>query len=252
MRINSSIQQLGSLKCRTIDSLDNDAAPELLVILNHGFGASGDDLADFGPMLIDSSPLVKACCRFVFPEAPVDLSPMGMAGGRAWWPINMAKLAEINQTRDYDQLMLLEPPGMKEAEEMLNETVTAAMAISGLDESRVIVGGFSQGAMVSTNLVLTRSFRPALLSLFSGTLLNRHHWRQLAKSHGGCDVLQSHGRQDFVLPFAPAIELKEMLVGAGFHVEFIEFNGPHTIPMNVLQRFLLRIEQCIERNRVVE
>jgi phospholipase/carboxylesterase len=251
MQINSSTQHLGPLKCRTIDALANDSAPELLVVLNHGFGASGDDLADFGPMLIDSSPVVQSCCRFIFPEAPVDLSPMGMPGGRAWWPINMAKLAEINQTRDYDQLMLLEPPGMKEAEEMLNETLKAAMAISGLEESRVIVGGFSQGAMVSTNLVLTRNLRPALMALFSGTLLNRNHWQKLAKSHGGCDVLQSHGRQDFVLPFAPAVELKDMLAAAGFNVEFIEFNGPHTIPMNVLQRFLLRIEQCIERNRLV-
>ena len=231
MQINSSVQQLGSLKCRTIDSLGDGSAPELLVILNHGFGASGDDLADFGPMLIDSSQLIQSSCRFVFPEAPIDLSPLGMAGGRAWWPINMAKLAEINQTRDYDQLMLLEPPGMREAEEILFETVKA---------------------MVSTNLVLTRNFRPALLTLFSGTLLTREHWQKLAVAHSGCDVLQSHGRQDFVLPFAPAVELKSMLVGAGFNVEFVEFNGPHTIPMNVLQRFLLRIEQCIERNRVAE
>lgn len=252
MQINSSVQQLGSLKCRTIDSLGDGSRPELLVILNHGFGASGDDLADFGPMLIDSSQLIQSCCRFVFPEAPIDLSPLGMAGGRAWWPINMAKLAEINQTRDYDQLMLLEPPGMREAEEKLFETVTAAMSVSGLDETRVVLGGFSQGAMASTNLVLTRNLRPALLTLFSGTLLNRNHWQNLAASHSGCDVLQSHGRQDFVLPFAPAVELKDLLVEAGFSVEFVEFNGPHTIPMNVLQRFLLRIEQCIERNRVAE
>lgn len=249
MRINSTIQQLGSLKCRVIDSLDEGSTPELLVILNHGFGASGDDLADFGPMLIDSSELIQTSCRFVFPEAPVDLSPMGMAGGRAWWPINMAKLAEINQTRDYDQLMLLEPPGMREAEEKLFETVQAALAVSGLDETRLILGGFSQGAMVSTNLILMRKLRPALLALFSGTLLNREQWQKLAAAHSGCDVLQSHGRQDFVLPFAPAVELKSLLVDAGFRVEFIEFNGPHTIPMNVLQRFLLRIEHCIEGNR---
>lgn len=252
MKINSSTQQLGSLKCRTIDSLLEGSSPELLVILNHGFGASGDDLADFGPMLIDSSRSIQSCCRFIFPEAPIDLAPWGMEGGRAWWPINMAKLAEINQTRDYDQLMLLEPPGMREAEEMLYETVKAAMAMSNLDESRVILGGFSQGAMVSTNLVLTRKMRPALLALFSGTLLNRDQWTKLAASHSGCDVLQSHGRQDSVLPFAPAIELRDVLTLAGFDVEFLEFNGPHTIPMNVMQRFLLRTEQCIERGRAIE
>jgi phospholipase/carboxylesterase len=192
-------------------------------------------------MLIESSDQIAANCRFVFPEAPIDLGPMGMPGGRAWWPINMARLAEMNETRDFEQLTLLEPPGMSDASQMLAVTIRLALAASALDESHLILGGFSQGAMVSTCVTLTEPLKPALLSLFSGTLLNRVEWQRLAEAHPGCDVLQSHGRQDPILPFAPAVQLKELLASANFNIEFVDFNGPHTIPMNVLQRLQAKI-----------
>ena len=243
MSLKSSRQQLGPLRCRVIDALPIGETPQKLVILNHGFGAPGDDLADFGPMLIESSDRIAETCRFIFPEAPIDLGPMGMPGGRAWWPINMAKLAEINETHDFDQLTQLEPPGMKEASQMLSETIQASLASAGLDQSQLVLGGFSQGAMVSTCVTLTECLNPQLLVLFSGTLLHRAEWQRLAIEHPGCAVLQSHGRQDSILPLAPAIQLKDMLTGAGFMVEFIEFNGPHTIPMNVLQRLQQKLDE---------
>lgn len=243
MSLKSSRQQLGPLRCRVIDALPIGQTPQKLVILNHGFGAPGDDLADFGPMMMESSDTIAATCRFVFPEAPIDLGPMGMPGGRAWWPINMAKLAEINETRDFDQLTQLEPPGMKEASQMLGETIKAALAAADLDQAKLVLGGFSQGAMVSTCVTLTEQLNPALLVLFSGTLLNRIEWQRLAAEHPGCSVLQSHGHQDSVLPLAPAIQLKELLSDAGFRMEFMEFNGPHTIPMNVLQKLQQKLDE---------
>jgi phospholipase/carboxylesterase len=97
--------------------------------------------------------------------------------------------------------------------------------------------------MVSTCVTLTEGLNPRLLVLFSGTLLNRGEWLRLATEHPGCVVLQSHGRQDSILPLAPAIQLKDLLSAAGFMVEFIEFNGPHTIPMNVLQRFQQSLDE---------
>jgi phospholipase/carboxylesterase len=245
MELKSSIQTFGQLRCRVIDAIPEDKSVGLLVIMNHGFGASGDDLADFGPMLIESSEAISNSCRFVFPEAPIDLGPMGMPGGRAWWPINMAALAEMNQTRDFEKLIELEPPGMQEATQMLLATIHAALADADLDDSRLVLGGFSQGAMVSTCATLTKPLVPSLLALFSGTLLDRKRWTELAANHPGCSVLQSHGRQDPVLPFAPAERLKDLLSVSGFTVEFVEFNGPHTIPMNVLQRLQQKLEELV-------
>ena len=237
MKLSKSVRTFGSLKCSVIQSDMLDEANGGLVILNHGFGASGDDLVDIGAMLMDDSETIASKFRFVFPEAPIDLAPMGMPGGRAWWPINMAKLAEINQSRNYSELTQICPPGMPEATLLLSAAVQEMQSTFEVDESRIVLGGFSQGAMICTHLALSTGFKPALLALLSGTLLCRDEWNRLANAHPRCYVLQSHGIEDPVLPFAAAKDLAEMLTDAGFTLEFTEFHGGHTIPMNVLQRF---------------
>jgi len=236
--LNSEITEYGPLRCRVIDALPAGTPPQKLVVLCHGFGAPGDDLAAFGPHLIDASEAVAAGCRFVFPEAPIDLGPMGMPGGRAWWPINMAQLAAINQTQDYEQLCSVVPDGMRDASAQLLATIEAAVADCPGDPA-LFVGGFSQGAMVTTDVVLHHGVEPAQLILFSGTLLCREQWAERAVAHPGCPVFQSHGRQDMVLPFEPAEWLRDLLSEQGFAVEFHPFTGDHAIPLPVLKR-------CIE------
>jgi phospholipase/carboxylesterase len=159
---------------------------------------------------------------------------MGMPGGRAWWPINMAQLAEINQTEDYSKLTTIEPPGMQDASDKLAAAVKEIQAANNVDDAATVLGGFSQGAMVATNIVLRDQFVPKLMVLFSGTLLNSKAWTEAAGRHPGCPVLQSHGRQDMVLPYPPSESLRDMLSENGFTVDFHPFNGPHTIPMEVL------------------
>ena len=49
-----------------------------LVVLLHGFAGTPEDLEPFARSL-------GVPARFVFPEGPVDLGPLGLPG-RAWWP----------------------------------------------------------------------------------------------------------------------------------------------------------------------
>ncbi|MCP4513454.1 MAG: phospholipase, partial [Fuerstiella sp.] len=146
----------------------------------------------------------------------------------------MAKLAEINQTGDYDQLMKLLPDGMLAASEQFLEALREMQTRYGLGDSETVLGGFSQGAMLSTDVVLRHSVLPRNLVLFSGTVLCSAEWQQFAADHPGCPVLQSHGRQDPVLPFPPAETLRDLLGRSGFVVNFRPFDGPHTIPEQVL------------------
>lgn len=229
-------RQFGPLRCIVVDELPDGQKPEKLVVLCHGFGASGDDLAGFGPALLEVKELARTC-RFVFPEAPLDLTSQGMPGGRAWWEINMSRLAEMHQTNDFEQLAKTEPEGLTQATEQLAECLREAQQESGVDDSSTVVGGFSQGAMISTDLVLRHKFRPAAMALFSGTIVCQDAWEQAAKSVNGCPVLQSHGFEDTVLPHSQAIALQALLEAGSFCVQFESFHGGHTIPMNVLTEF---------------
>ena len=243
MPISANIESFNHLDCIVIS--DNSETPDLLVVLCHGFGAPGDDLADFGPWLMQNSPQLRSRCRFVFPAAPLDLAHYGMPGARAWWPINMAMLAKLNETQDFSQLTAMTPPGMRDAAEQLHTAISQMQQRWNVPNNRCIIGGFSQGAMVTTCVTLRFQFQPALLAILSGTLLEKNDWTHLAKSHPGCHVLQSHGTQDTILPITPALELRELLQSSGFTVDFVQFNGPHTIPNNVLQRLQQQLETLI-------
>jgi phospholipase/carboxylesterase len=60
-------------------------------------------------------------------------------------------------------------------------------------------------------------------------------------------VLQSHGRYDTVLAFAQAERLRELMTGAGLSVEFIPFDGPHTIAPEVLERMAEFLHERLEK-----
>ena len=130
----------------------------------------------------------------------------------------------------------MEPDGLQEASSQLAEAVKAMLNDSGLTEGELFLGGFSQGAMASTDVVLRHGLCPAHLILMSGTLLCRADWERLAAEHAGCPVIQTHGTTDMVLPIEPSTWLRDILSENGFEVDYTSFMGPHTVPMEALQQ----------------
>lgn len=239
------VETIGRLKCRIVDSLPAGKKPDILVVLCHGYGASGSDLVPIGDELLDQFPGLSDQIRFVFPEAPGSLDHLGLPGGRAWWPIDMAKLQLAVATGRFRELRSDQPEGLADAREQLQETVALLCRQSGVELSQVVLGGFSQGAMLTTDTTLHLETNPAALIPMSGTLLNEAEWRKLAPQHSGLRVLQSHGTQDPLLPYAGAEELRNLLTEAGATVEFIRFAGGHQIPFEVLERFGALLETLI-------
>ena len=58
----------------------------------------------------------------------------------------------------------------------------------------------------------------------------------MAKKRGDLSVLQTHGKYDPLLPFAGAEALRDLMTESGLAVEFVAFDGPHTIPLEGLDR----------------
>ena len=234
--LNTTTSEFAGLDCLVIDALLDGRPPTQLVILCHGFGDTMNGLGTFAPYLLEADDHIAASCRFVFPNAPMDLTRLGIPGGRGWWEINMARLAMMHQTKNFEELTELTPDGLLAASEQLASAVREIQKASNLSDSAMTIGGFSQGAMITTDLVLRRGFVPKRLCVFSGTLLCRDEWKRFAAKHSGCPVLQSHGRRDLLLPFEPAESLRDMLTENGFPVTFRPFNADHTIPMEVVEQ----------------
>src|SRR5262249_40154781 len=99
-----------------------------------------------------------------------------------------------------------------------------------------VLGGFSQGAMVATDVGLRIVPAPDALVLFSGAVVDAPRWQALAPARRGLPVFQSHGREDPILPFTESERLRELLRSGGLEVEYLTSRGGHTITREALER----------------
>lgn len=217
---------LAQLRARIVT--EGDGPPRLVVVLLHGFGAPGDDLVSLAEWI--DLPGVA----WVFPEAPLALG--GMYGdARAWWMIDMARLdRDVARGAHSDRSEEI-PEGMAEARGQLIALLDAVRDELGVADERVVLGGFSQGAMLSLDVALRTERAFAGLLLLSGTLLARQEWAPRMAARAGLRVLQSHGRRDAILPWAAAETLRDLLVAAGWRLDWIPFEGGHELPPPLLE-----------------
>lgn len=200
------------------------------IVLCHGFGAGGDDLVSLW-RAVD----VGRGVRWFFPEAPISLAHLFGGPARAWWLIDMAKLDAAMRAGRIRELKSETPEGLAEARAALEDTLFTLGKEHGLDRARTIVGGFSQGAMLTTEIALHAEAPFAGLAVLSGTFLSETRWREAAKTSGPkLHVAQSHGRRDPILPFGLAEELSAMLTEHGASVDFVAHGGAHEIPAAAL------------------
>jgi phospholipase/carboxylesterase len=228
------VLKLGELTVRVTGGTDREGGGDgPLLVLFHGFGAPATDLVPLHRALD-----VPREVRFVFPAAPIELEPGAPEefSPRAWWLIDILGLRQaIAEGRAVD-LAREKPPGLDEARALVDGLLSALETELDAPLERVVLGGFSQGAMLACDVALRSTRSPAGLVLLSGAPVAVPEWRILAPARKGLPVLMSHGRSDPILPFAGGEYLRDLLREAGLAVEFIEWNGGHGVPDGVLKR----------------
>ncbi|MDP3092629.1 MAG: hypothetical protein Q8N04_18285 [Nitrospira sp.] len=233
-------EQISGLRTRITGGTDGKGGGRgPLVILLHGFGAPGDDLVPLADALN-----VPAGARFVFPEGPLSLS-FGPGNARAWWLIDMARIAQdraAGRVRDLSQDV---PKGLAPVRETMLSFLKEIEQKFDADPKKTVLGGFSQGAMLSCDLILHTDRPYAGLVQLSGNILAQPIWGPLLPKRKGLPVFQSHGVQDEILPYVGAERLRDTLAHAGLSVEWHNFRGGHEIPRIVLQRLGLFITKAV-------
>ena len=222
---------LGGLKTRVSGGTDgNGGGNGPAVMLLHGFGAPGDDLVALGDVLA-----VPKGTRFLFPEGPLSLN-IGFGDSRAWWIIDMARIQTDRAAGRIRDLSQETPIGLASARDQLLTLLKDVEQKLGADPRKTVLGGFSQGAMLSCDSLLYTDRPYAGLVQLSGNLLAQSVWRPLMSKRKGLPVFQSHGTQDEILPYAGAERLRDALSKAGLVVEWHPFRGGHEIPEPVVHR----------------
>jgi phospholipase/carboxylesterase len=199
------------------------------VVLLHGFGAPGDDLVALWRTL--SAP---PGTRFVFPEAPLDLAPLGYPrGARAWWLVDLeARLRRqaLGEPRDVAEV----PEGLEAARSIAIGLIDDVERELRPPAGKLVLGGFSQGAMLSLDVALHVRRALAGVVLMSGTHIAADAWATLYAGRRGLPVFMSHGQADELLPFDVSEGLRDTLVANGLPVQWVPFRGGHGIAPNVV------------------
>ncbi|MFW5876299.1 MAG: alpha/beta hydrolase [Myxococcota bacterium] len=208
-----------------------------VMVLLHGFGASGDDLVDLARSLRGTG-----AARFLLPEAPIELSQQG----RAWWKLDRRKLMRARVAGQPRDLSQTRPEGLVEARRAVLEMLEAAERRLGVPVSQMMLGGFSQGAMLALDVALHAPEPPAGVAVLSGAPVAMSEWEPRLARLRGVPVLISHGRGDRLLSFQAAERLSGQLEEAGARVTFMPFDGGHTIPGPVRGRLADWMDRPVE------
>ena len=220
--------------CRQRPALETIEAggggPPLLVLV-HGYGSSAAEWMPFTQTI-----RLPANGRFIFPQAPATI---GFSNGRAWWPLELA--AHIPSGKSLPDLSSTSPPGLKASAARIRELLQDLRRPRG---GPILLGGYSQGAMVASEVAFQSDEPLAALILLSGTPVDEASWQANYSRRRRLPVFMSHGRTDPVLPFDGSLRMKADLESAGVPVTWLEFAGGHEIPVEVvraLNDFLARL-----------
>lgn len=171
-----------------------------LVVLLHGYGASGDDLIDLADMISPDMPDTA----FAAPHA-VETMPYPGRTAYQWFPLTELEPAAL-------------AAGSRSAAPALDGFLAAELARHNLQPSRLALVGFSQGTMMALQVGLRQALAPAAIVGLSGVIAGA----ETLKGEITCrpPVLLCHGAADEVIPAAALLLTREALSDAGVPVEW--------------------------------
>ena len=203
--------------------LGDESTQSPVVVLLHGFGASGSDLVPLAQYL-----KCPPDTRFVFPQAPLSLGALSYA----WWMIDIPMIQYAMTTGNLELITDVVPDGLDEASDLIEGLLDEVC--ENLRPTHVFLGGFSQGAMLSIDVALRTKHRLSGLCVLSGALVAASRWRA-SRLTETLNIFQSHGELDPVLPLPLAQKLTQLLdKDLGSIIEYHGFLGGHEIPPKVL------------------
>jgi phospholipase/carboxylesterase len=194
--------------------------PEGALVLLHGRGTSEDDLF---PLLDELDPDRRLVG--VAPRGPLQLPP----GGNHWYVVRRVGFPD--------------PATFGPTMEKLTSWFDALPDEIGVPLDRTVLGGFSQGAVMSYALGLGKGRpRPAAIVALSGFVPTTEGW-ELDEDLGGYPVAGGHGTYDPIIDVGFGRDAKERLEKAGADVLWRESPMQHTIDPDYLpelRRFVAR------------
>jgi phospholipase/carboxylesterase len=201
------------------------AGPPTVVLL-HGYGSRAEDWLQF-----EQQWQFPSGTRRVYPQAPW----RGFGSHHGWWWLHLESY--LKNGEPLPDMSASNPGGLKASARQVRELIKG-------EKVPLILGGFSQGAMVSAEIAFQTDQQLDGLVLLSGTTLNEEAWAEHFAGRRHLPIFIAHGRRDPTLSFAIIERFQARLVALGMDVTWFPFDGGHEIPLTVVNevnRFVDRV-----------
>eukprot|EP00871_Galdieria_phlegrea_P000910 jgi/Galph1/181/GphlegSOOS_G4922.1 len=196
----------GSQQSTTVHTIRATKKQDSTIILLHGFGSSGKDLAPLAEGILPQS------TKCILPDASVLQD--GPFPVRAWFSLDLENLS-WNGCSDQE--------GLNESIGRVFELVENEIK-NGIPSNRIVVGGFSQGGAVTLNCLLRAQCPLGGFIALSSWLAGNDQYPSKLKQHNlSTPLFMGHGEEDTVVPFAAGKMSRELL--QSFGVENITFRS---------------------------
>lgn len=189
--------------------------PVGLLVLHHGRGADQHDLLPLADVFDPERRL-----HVVTPQAPFQLQG---APGFHWYIVSRVGYPD--------------PETFEASRARLSAFHDELWERTGLTPSQTVLGGFSQGTVMSYTMALSAERpAPAGMLALSGFIPTVPGWEPAFSDRQTTRVLISHGRLDPVIPVQFGQQAREVLEAAGLTVDYREFEGGHNVDPRDLPR----------------
>ena len=185
--------------------------PKNAVILCHGYGGDGKDIS----LLASYWRTYLPETIFICPDAPekCEVSPTGFQ----WFDL-------MDQTKEQILIKALV------AEIKLNKLIDEVMEKNELQGDQIVIGGFSQGCMISLLTGIKRKVKINSILGYSGKIIDINHLRDNINSRP--NIILMHGDKDEIVPVSFLLEAKEFFNTNNYRIESQIFkNCEHRIPI---------------------
>lgn len=186
--------------------------PPLLLLL-HGVGSNEDDLFGLAPYLDERFLIISV-------RAPNTLGP----GSYAWFDVDFTPQGPV-----------IDPAQAEASREALIDFIGEAITAYSADPNQVYMMGFSQGAIMSASVALTRPDLVAGVVLMSGRILPEIQPLMAAPEKlEGLPILVIHGIIDTVLPIDHGRASRQLLASLPVELTYHEYPMGHEVSQESL------------------
>lgn len=187
------------------DEPGDTAAKPALIIGLHGYGINEKQMATLVPLTLQVPHV------YVAPRGDYDLGD----GSYGWFPVGVVDGKPFYELSD-----------LRAATERVVRLVPPLLEATGCDPNRVVLVGYSQGAVVSMTAAIEHPHRFAAVASLSG---RRDTALAVPDESSGFPLFVGHGLMDHFVTREEMQQSAEWLRAANYELTYREYNIPHVV-----------------------